>query len=281
MKSNITDNESGKIKCSRGVIQGYNGIAVADSKNQRIMAAKAFGTVAEGQFFGEMLDKTEENMKIVKEKKEPLKGTVMLGDNGFFSEDNLHAATRKEVEAIIPDEQFRNRDEEIKDGQRRSGKERFDSRYFKYVKRGNYYICPNGKKLAFRSRVKLNRNEGNKYESKASDCKDCPYMSKCIRSGKNQKEYRTLYIRIPKYEVDYCQEMREKIDKPKYKRIYSKRLGLIEPVFANITYCKGMDHFTLRTQRKVMIQWLLYCMVHNISKCNTAEKRKKMRNIKR
>jgi len=33
IKSNITDNESGKIKGPHGVIQGYNGIAVADSKS--------------------------------------------------------------------------------------------------------------------------------------------------------------------------------------------------------------------------------------------------------
>ena len=274
VKSNITDNESGKIQSSDGVIQGYNGIAVADSKNQIIVAANAYGTVAEGQFFPELLEKTEENMRIVTAKDKPLKGRTVLADNAYFSEDNLRAAARKQVEAIIPDEQFRNRDEEIKDGKRRSGKERFDVRHFKYVKKENCYICPHGKQLVFRSKVTLNRNEGYKYESKVIDCKGCPYRDKCIRSGKKQKDYRTLYIRIPKYEVDYCQKMREKIDNPKYKMMYAQRLGIIEPVFADITYCKGLDRFTLRTQKKVMVQWLLYCLVHNIGKCHMAEKRK-------
>jgi hypothetical protein len=72
VKSNITDNESGKIKGAHGTIQGYNGIAVADSKNQVIIAANAYGTVAEGQFFSEMMDKTEENMRVVSgQKKAP------------------------------------------------------------------------------------------------------------------------------------------------------------------------------------------------------------------
>jgi hypothetical protein len=66
--------------------------------------------------------------------------------------------------------------------------------------------------------------------------------------------------------------MREKIDTPKYKKLYSRRLAIIEPVFADITYCKGITRFTLKTQKKVMIQWLLYCIVHNIGKCNMAEK---------
>jgi hypothetical protein len=275
IKSNVTDNESGKIKGSHGVIQGYNGIAVADAKNQVIVAAKAYGTVAEGQHFPEMLEKTERNMRLVKGKKKPLKGTVMLGDNAYFTEDNLQAANKKEVEAVIPDEQYRNRDETLKEGHRREGKEKFDIRHFKYVEKGNYYICPNGKKLVFRGKTKLNRSEGNKYQSRVTDCSGCPYTDKCMHSKKKEKKYRTLYIPISKYKENLCQKMRENIDKLKYKKLYSRRLQIIEPVFADITYCKGISRFTLRSQKKVSIQWALYCMVHNIGKCNMAERRRK------
>ena len=275
IKSNVTDNESGKIQSPHGVIQGYNGIAVSDSKKQIIIAANAYGSVNEGQYFPEMLEKTEQSLREITGKEEPLKGTTMLGDTNYFSEDNLQAAKAKEIEAIIPDEQYRNRDEQLKEGQRREGKERFDARYFKYEKNGNYYICPSGKKLAFRSKVKLNRNEGNKYESRASDCEGCPYADRCISAKKRKKKYRSLFIPILKYEENLAQQMREKIDKPKYKELYSRRMQIIEPVFADITYNKRMDRFTLRTQRKVMIQWLLYCIVHNIGKCAMARKKKK------
>ena len=118
----------------------------------------------------------------------------------------------------------------------------------------------------------MNRNEGNKYESKAKDCKECPFTDKCLHSKRKGNRYRTLYIPILKYKENLSQRMREKIDTAKYKEIYSKRLGLIEPVFADITYCKGITKFTLRTQVKVSIQWKLYCLVHNIGKCNMAEK---------
>jgi len=36
--------------------------------------------------------------------------------------------------------------------------------------------------------------------------------------------------------------------------------------FANIRIQKRLDRFTLRGKIKVNIQWLLYCMVHNIEK---------------
>ena len=158
---------------------------------------------------------------------------------------------------------------------RRKGKERLDARYFNYVEDGNYYICPNGKKLNHRGKTKLNRSEGNKYESKVSDCKGCPYADECIHTKSSKKQYRTLYIPITTYEENLCQKMREKIDTPKCKQKYSNRLKIIEPVFANITYCKGMDRFTLRGEEKVNIQWKLYSIVHNIGKCNMAEKRKR------
>jgi hypothetical protein len=275
VKSNITDNESGKIKGPHGVIQGYNGIAVADSKNQVIVAAHAYGSVSEGQFFGDMVERTEENLRAVTGKENPLAGTILLGDNAYFSEANLQLAQEKGIEAVIPDEQARNRDEELQEGERRKGKERFDSRHFKHVEKGNY-TCPNGKQLVFKCRVQLNRNKGDRYESKVSDCQGCPYMDKCIRSKKGKK-YRTLYIPVSVYEENLCQKMREKIDTPKYKKLYSQRMGIIEPVFANITYCKSLTRFGLRGEEKVSIQWQLYCIVHNIGKCTMALRAKKAR----
>ena len=47
---------------------------------------------------------------------------------------------------------------------------------------------------------------------------------------------------------------------------YSRRMGIVEPVFANITVNKGLNYFTMRGKRKVGAQWMLYCMVHNIEK---------------
>jgi transposase len=47
VKSNITDNESAKMKTSHGVIQGYNGVAVVDDKHQVIVHAEAFGAAQE------------------------------------------------------------------------------------------------------------------------------------------------------------------------------------------------------------------------------------------
>jgi hypothetical protein len=60
--------------------------------------------------------------------------------------------------------------------------------------------------------------------------------------------------------------MKEKIDTVEGRSTYSKRLGIVEPVFGNIRVQKGLDRFTLRGRVKVSIQWMLYCLVHNIEK---------------
>ncbi|GHV77373.1 hypothetical protein AGMMS49942_21940 [Spirochaetia bacterium] len=70
------------------------------------------------------------------------------------------------------------------------------------------------------------------------------------------------------------QKMREKIDKVEYRNVYGKRMQIIEPVFSDITYCKKMNRFTLRTKQKVNAQWLLFCTVHNIGKCVPALEKK-------
>jgi hypothetical protein len=60
--------------------------------------------------------------------------------------------------------------------------------------------------------------------------------------------------------------MREKIDTARGRQLYSRRLGIVEPVFGNVAAQKGMNRSTLRGERKVNIQWRLYCMVHNLEK---------------
>ena len=61
--------------------------------------------------------------------------------------------------------------------------------------------------------------------------------------------------------------MKKKIDEPVNRELYSRRQQIIEPVFSDIVYCKGMNRFTMRGKEKVTAQWQLYCIVHNIGKC--------------
>ena len=69
--------------------------------------------------------------------------------------------------------------------------------------------------------------------------------------------------------LNLIDEMKTKIDTEQGKRIYARRLGNREPVFANICVQKRMNRFTLRTKLKVDVQWRLFALVHNIGKIHT------------
>ena len=60
--------------------------------------------------------------------------------------------------------------------------------------------------------------------------------------------------------------MAAKVDTEEGRRIYHQRLAVVEPVFANMEIHKAMNRFTLRSKIKVNIQWMLYCIIHNIGK---------------
>lgn len=95
-------------------------------------------------------------------------------------------------------------------------------------------------------------------------CNACKLKSKCLR-GRNAKR-RNLCVPVGAIPGNLTKPMAEKIDSDEGRKIYSQRMGIVEPVFANIRTHKVMNRFTLRGKIKVNIQWLLYCMVHNIGK---------------
>jgi hypothetical protein len=71
--------------------------------------------------------------------------------------------------------------------------------------------------------------------------------------------------------------MRRKIDSDEGRYRYSRRLGIVEPVFANITSALRLKRFSLRGRVKVNTQWQLFCLVHNIGKIHRFAGRRRTR----
>jgi transposase len=262
IQSNVTDNDSAIIHSSKGFIQGYIGIAVTDEKSQIITSAQAVGDANETEYFPEILDKNQENLDVagVKTKDEQ----TFLGDANYFSEDNLGACAERGVEGIIPDSQAKRRFNA-------AGDKRFDVSDFKYDEEENCYKCPQGKCLEFKRVIEQKGVEGAVYQASLSDCRVCPDFSRCSWSKKEQSEIKqgkSLIITKSNSQNSLCTKMREKMSTEEYQDKYSRRIGIVEPVFSNIGYCKGLNRFTLRGKEKVNGQWLLYCIVHNLGKCN-------------
>jgi hypothetical protein len=61
--------------------------------------------------------------------------------------------------------------------------------------------------------------------------------------------------------------MIQKIDSPLGRFIYSRRMGIIEPVFGDVRHALGLDRFTLKGNKtRSIFSGRSYTMVHNLYK---------------
>ena len=103
-----------------------------------------------------------------------------------------------------------------------------------------------------------------RYISEETDCGGCQLRAKCLRYKDAKRRHLSYYA--DKSGENISHTMIKKIESEMGRKVYPQRIAIVEPVFANIRTQKRLDKFNLRGKIKVNIQWLLYCMVHNIEK---------------
>ena len=266
INSNVTDNESAKMKTSHGVIQGYNSQALIDAKHQVIIHAEAFGRGQDHAHGPPMLEGALENLQSLGHGEEYLAGKIFTADTNYHSDTNLRKCQELRLDSYIPDLYFRRRDPRYA-AQRRywPRRKRFALEDFHYEEATDQYLCPQGNRL--RRKVKQICREGmvhRIYAAEEKDCRCCPLQLRCITNKGGKRKY--LRVPIAVELANLSKRMAGKVDSELGRQIYPQRFAVAEPVFANIRTQKRLDRFTLRGKVKVNIQWLLYCMIHNIEK---------------
>jgi transposase/predicted RNA-binding Zn-ribbon protein involved in translation (DUF1610 family) len=269
IKSNVTDNDSAKMVTAHGTIQGYNSQALVDDKYQVIVHAEAMGKGQDREHVIPLLDGAKENMKVIGLGEHYFRGKEFTADSNYHSRVNLQKCKEEELDAYIPDNNFRKRDARFKDQQRykpvNKKLKRFKVEDFTYEKQTDSYICPNGERLIFRTNnARVKSKVYRRYRAPEGVCDDCQYRKLCIKMPIGRRK--SLEIDIGRPSEDLVGEMIEKIDTEQGKQRYERRLAIVEPVFANIKTQKRLDRFNLRGKQKVNVQWLLYCIIHNIEK---------------
>ena len=153
-KSNRTDNESAKMATSKGVIQGYTGVAAVDAQCQIIVEAQAHGTGSEQALL----------IPVVEAMRDLIEDTSMItADASYHSEANLKALAESNIDALIADNGMRKRDERFADQakhkakpdplwdksqQEKKNKDKlFGPKDFAYDEESKTCICPAGEFL--------------------------------------------------------------------------------------------------------------------------------------
>jgi len=272
-KSNVTDNDSAKMATSKGVIQGYTAVAAVDSKAQIIVSAHAHGSGSEQSV---LLPVVESTRALRTDQ------TIVTADAGYHSEANLKELCARAVPALIADGLMRRRDARFA-GQGRyralpdplydkgaSGKPsagQFTPADFTYDPTTKTCVCPAGKKLySSGSACTTNARRHHKFKGTKRDCLPCELRERCLRHPGKTAIRQVAFFERNQPVLPYTERMRRAIDSERGRKLYARRIAIVEPVFGNLRHNKGLDRFTLRTQRKVNTQWNLYCLVHNIEK---------------
>ncbi|WP_162254472.1 IS1182 family transposase [Pelomonas sp. Root1444] len=284
LKSNVTDPDSAKMATSKGVIQGYAAQAAVDSAHQIIIAADVVGSGSEQTMLIPMIEQA---------KPWCAENTLVTADAGYHSDANVQQLHDTNTPALIADNQMRKRDERFEGQGKHQAKpdplsqkkasgepeeiKHFRPKDFSFNEDGTA-TCPAGQVLSSKGTIYVSAS-GQPYQTfiaQASDCAACTRRPQCIK-GRGAQESAPLRGRqvsrfLPRApEPSHPSErMRQAIDSPRGRQLYSQRIGTVEPVFANLRHNKRLSRLNHRGQAKVGTQWRLYCLVHNIEKLSKA-----------
>ena len=209
-KSNRTDNESAKMATSKGVIQGYTGVAAVDAKHQIIVEAQAHGTGSEQELL----------VPVVKAMKSALADdTLITADAGYHSEANLKQLAAMEVDALIADNNMRSRDERFTGQDKyktlpdplhdKGGKPKQTARYqpkdFDYDTEQGTCICPAGKHL-YQNGANCIHNGliRVKFQGAQRNCMPCNLRDKCLRTPEKTKTRQVMFFRGKAQDAPEC-----------------------------------------------------------------------------
>lgn len=278
VQSNITDNDSTKMKTSNGVIQGYNCQTAADQEHQIVIASEVFGVGQDQSLLEPMIDNIRNNLG-----QDVLKPEVLLtADTGYSSEDNMKYLFNEKINAVVPDGLYRKRDpriagsESVAQHQAHRQKTRHDRakttvKYpainFSLNRESKTCICPNGHAMMYHGdHFVINNKRYLRFKSYLKNCRACPQQNQCMRKPLREHGRQVSFVADDKNNTNYLDLMKHRIDSDQGRKDYARRMWTIEPVFGNITSNKGLSKLTLRGKAKVNCQWMMYCIVHNIEK---------------
>lgn len=175
---------------------------------------------------------------------------AILADSGYSSYANYEWLEEQKKTAYIPDQEYERRD--------KLKAQPYDKSNFIYNAEADNYLCPQGKDLIF-SGIIFSRTRKQKLRLyKGTQCTICPVKMDCTSASARQINQD---LREPLRE-----RVRNLLDSQEGKKIYRKRMSIIEPIWGNIKFNKLITMFHLRGLAKVNGEWMLIAIANNIQK---------------
>jgi hypothetical protein len=187
-KSNLTDPDSAKMKCSRGIIQGYDGVAAVDAKHQVIVEAQVYGQPREHELLKPMVEGVRETFWRNGYGKDIFaeENIKLTADAGFHTAEKMQWLEEQSIDAYVADGLFRKRDPRFQDAERhkpdKPKPKRFTRDDFGYDRQRLTCRCPVGKPLYLKNRnFQIDGHKAIAFMGRQSDCGPCALRSRCLK----------------------------------------------------------------------------------------------------
>jgi transposase len=168
----------------------------------------------------------------------------VLADTGYSSGAALKALEQNNITGYIPN--F---------GQYKSEREGFT-----YHKEGDYYTCPENKKLEFKKIKDNNGYQVKEYRASQKDCGPCPLRQTCIGKVASEKRIRETL------DKPYYDKMHERLKTPYARKMKKLRQSTVEPVLGTLINFMGMKRVNTRGIKLANKCMLMAAVAYNLKK---------------
>ncbi len=210
-KINLTDYEAKNMSGRQGSHASYNPQIVVDEKHGLIINIDIVNNGNDINQFTKQIDKANEILL------EPCK--IACADAGYSYASDLKVILDKGIDVIVPS---RN---QVKHSTQKH--KPFSKDKFKYNEEGDYYICPESKKL-------ISHGKPDKYKyfviEKAIYCQECKNFSECVKYKRNKRGKRIDHVK----DEDTRNQLKKFYELESSQAIYKKRKEKVELPFGHI-----------------------------------------------
>lgn len=219
---------------------GYNAQVVVEERNGLIVAAEVVQEETDCRQLVPMLEQAERNLGRVAEE--------TVADKGYRSRKQLAQAREKGYSVLV----------QLKETEGEKAHPYHASR-FVYDARQDCCICPQGERLSYEGRSWRKEQQITERSYRCHSFRECPVVQECTRDPRGRK------IKLSEYDLAVW-EQREKQRDASCQAQLGRRKGIVERVFAEIKFHRGLRRWSVRGLRGVRRQWALECTTYNLKK---------------
>ncbi len=243
---NTTDPESVKAKSRQGTHASYNAQLSVDEEHGLIVNAEV---VNQNNDLNQLSNQIKQSTEVFG--KQPETATT---EAGYFSLSDVEEVPEG-IEVIMPDRmqaQKENNKHELKP---------FSKEEFKYDESRNEDICPEGKILESKGRVRTEPRK-TRYKASGKECRSCVNFGECT----TDKSGRTV-VRMKEEELH--EKLKEVYNSPRGQERYKLRKEKVELPFGHMKRNLGACQFLTRGLKGVNAEFLILSSCFNLSRMMT------------